>query len=598
MKFSYFLISFLFVQVICAQEDPFPYERSWGSYFGSYRTTPVNAVVDTRGNIYILAEVMADGLEEQANSYSTPNIYQPEYGGGSRDAFLVKFDSTGNLVWATYYGGTGDESVTDIAIDENDNVYISGATDSADNISTPNAFQENLAEMAPSEANIRAGFLAKFSSQGELEWGTYYDGGRFDGIGKITFNNNFLYIIGTTNSSDNISTSGSFQENLNYNNEDDEYQTNLFVAKFNMSGSRLWATYYGPSDTPTSASLAAITTDNEESIYVLGTTEDETGFFATSGAYKTENQGSKDLFLTKFNSEGNLIWSTYYGGEDMDTAWDLELFNGALFVSGITRSDQHISTAGSYQETLSGVIDDFLLKMDIEGNPVWATYYGGSENEGTDQSNLDYLGGKISLSQDGNVWLSSGTVNLTSIATEGAYQEARDTSGFEGSADAYFVKFDQLGNRLYASYYGGGGSDGNSGVLAVDEDSFYIFGRTNSNTGIATENAYQASLPDGNYPQNIFLAKFVPKVLGTSDFTKTTFSIWPNPTQGVFTISGKANQPLQVSIYDLQGRRVWAMADAKVNQPIQLQNQLSSGVYFVKITGEKAQTQTLKLVVK
>lgn len=596
MKNFYILIFICLSQILTAQEDPFPYQRDWGSYFGPYNTQPMDAVTDSRGNIYILSDVFAQESEDLANTYTTPNAYQPEYGGGPRDILLSKFDQTGNLVWATFYGGTGDESSSEIAIDQEDFIYIVGATDSEANISTVGAFQENLA--ATTNPNIRAGFIAKFTAQGNLAWGTYYDGEGFDGVQSIAINDNdnTLYVLGSTKSTTQIATAGSFQETLNSNPDLDGLQRNAFIAKFDLNGERSWATYYGAANKPTA--VKSIATDTAGNAYILGHTEDSTGYFSTSNAYQENNKGEKDAYIAKFNADGDREWSTYYGGEDNDTAWDLEFFNGALFLSGITESTQHISTTGSYQENLSGNIDDFLLKMDIDGNPVWATYYGGPENEETNGGYLDYLGGKISLSQDGNVWLSSGTVNLTGIATEGAYQEVRNTSGFEGSADAYFVKFDQEGNRIYASYYGGDGADGNSGVLAVGEDSFYIFGRTSSSAGIATENAYQPSLPEGNYPNNIFLAKFVPKVLETSDFAKTTFSVWPNPTQDIFTISGKANQSLQVSVYDLQGRRVRKISNVQINNPIILQRELSVGIYFMKITGEKTQMQTLKLVVK
>src|SRR5690606_12776982 len=88
-------------------------------------------------------------------------------------AFLAKFNSTGGLVWGTYYGGLSDEFAASLATDANGSVYLGGSGGSATGIASPGAHQQTLGNIPTSGLTA---FLAKFNASGVRQWGTYYGG--------------------------------------------------------------------------------------------------------------------------------------------------------------------------------------------------------------------------------------------------------------------------------------------------------------------------------------------------------------------------------------------------------------------------------------
>src|SRR5690606_8677584 len=103
-----------------------------------------------------------------------------------------------------------------------------------------------------------------------------------------------------------------------------------------------------------------INTDNE--IYVSGGSSGDTGI-ATTGSVQEIRSGSRDLFLAKFDINGNLDWGTYYGGTDTDADGIISIFNNKLYLSGNTKSSTGISTATAAQPALNGGTDGLLVSI-------------------------------------------------------------------------------------------------------------------------------------------------------------------------------------------------------------------------------------------
>ena len=211
--------------------------------------------------------------------------------------------------------------------------------------------------------------------------------------------------------------------------------------KFNSSGARLWATYYGGSDDREES--YSICTDNSNNLYISGWTE-STNFptQTLTGAYNQTTHGgdSSDVFIVKFNSSGARIWATYYGGSSKDGAFDNYRFgeiictdsSGNLYITGETESTNFPTQTlpGAYnQTTLAGYRNAFILKFNSNCARIWATYYGGSygeEGKGicTDNSNNLYVTGYT-------------TGDFPTQTLSGAYNQTT----YGGSADAFILKF-------------------------------------------------------------------------------------------------------------------------------------------------------------
>ena len=334
--------------------------RQWGTYYGGDGDDcGLGISCDENGYVFIT------GLTSSAAGIATSGAYQEVYAGGiagslEGDVFVVKFNTNGVCQWGTYYGGNGLDIGEGISYDGNGNVFVTGNTNSTTGIATSGAYQETYAGGSGGSYEADA-FIAKFNTDGNYQWGTYYGGSKCDvGLGISCDTTGNVFVTGYTASENGIVTSGAHQDTFaggSYHGCD------AFVAKFNTNGVCQWGTYYGGSMDDQGNGVCY---DGDGNIFVIGYTGSETGI-ATSGAHQEINAGSDDAFIVKFNSDGVRQWGTYYGGSSGD--YGVGIFYNAgddiLFVFGHTRSSTGIATDGAHQETLEMGDDAFVAKFSI-----------------------------------------------------------------------------------------------------------------------------------------------------------------------------------------------------------------------------------------
>ncbi len=474
-----------------------PLVRTWGTYYGvsgigsgigsggSYNSSSAN---DSIGNIYIAGTCNAS----MSIGIATSGSYQSSFS-GTFDAYLAKFDSLGSRQWGTYYGGYNYTSANECEIDlnNNNNIYLIGETNSSTGIATSTSFQPIYG------GGVSDGFIAKFDNAGLRQWATYYGGPQDDRLSSCVtdiFGN--LYFTGATTSTVDISTLASHQS-INGGNSD------AFVVKFSNAGLRQWATYYGGTENDLGESCSI---DGFGNLYVSGYTNSSNGnSIATIGCHQPVyvtffDMLHTDIFLVKFNNFGVRLWGTYYGGEFDEGGSSCSCdAAGNIYLSGGTTSSNAnaIATIGSHQPVLGGSSDAFLAKFDSTGVRQWGTYYGDVGLEHSYFSKTD-LQGNIFLIGETN--LSTGTV----IATNGCYKTA--ISGSPYKTDAFLVKFNSLGNRIWGTYYGGT-EDDIANSCTIYNNFIYLAGSTQSSGGtdIATVGSLQPHL---GAEENGFLVQF------------------------------------------------------------------------------------------
>jgi len=393
----------------------------WSSYYGGLQGASFYSVsVDNSNNIICTGESSSKDNIATTNAHQT-SLNDSENNENHGDGIIVKFNSAGIRLWGTYFGGETMDYLTSVITDEQDNIYTVGSTASHQNISTPGSFKEIGDAYVHGHWN---GILAKFDKHGNRIWATFYAGEEINEVAIDKQGN--VYFVGTTYSFEEISTPGAYQENLNY---DGMSWPDAFIAKFNPSGERIWGTYYGGTDYDFAQGIAL---DSNNNVIISGDTRSSTDI-ATPGAFKeTKNFVAEwDSFLAKFDSSGQIIWSTFYGGNDTES-WgynkvDVDL-NNNIFLLGDTNSSTGISTTNGFQsEWVEGSMDLFLTKFSEDGERIWGTYYGGNSSESS--LNLD-------ITDKGEIYLLGWTFSNTGISTPGAHQT---THG--GKRDAFLVKF-------------------------------------------------------------------------------------------------------------------------------------------------------------
>ena len=415
------------------------------------------------------------------------------------------------------------------------------------------------------------GFATITMAQNVRAWGTYYTGtgqvwpnGEERGNSCITDAAGNVYMVGFTSSNSDIATAGAHQ--TVYAGGPIVFGTggyDAFLVKFNSSGVRQWATYYGGSQDDMGISCAV---DASGNVYMIGSTSSTSGI-ATAGAHETT---INDGFLVKFNSNGVRQWGTYFEGNGNACTTDA---SGNIYIVGLTNSTSGIATAGAHQTVMSGSGDAFLVKFNSSGVMQWGTYYGGA---GVD------IGYSCATDASGNVYMSGGTQSTSGIATSGAHQTTIN--------DAFLVCFNSSGVRQSGTYYGG-----IKNVCTTDASgNVYMTGYTQSNSGIATTGAHQAVNGNSGY-SDAFLVKFNGISLGINEtINDKLFSIYPNPAQSIVNVKADAKLIGTVyTIYDNTGKVVLSGTINAENTSVELGN-LSVGIYLFS-AGENVQ-QTFKVI--
>ncbi len=206
--------------------------REWGTYYGPPSGSSMVLMYDLAVNETGLYVTGTDYNFDGSSFFGTPTSYKQTVTGGS-DLFLSKFTLSGNRVWSTYFGSSGEdmnEFDKVIAVAGND-VFITGLSYGAtNNIATPNSYQSAPEFNSAGSNNF---YFAKFDSSGSLSWASYY-GGTNNSAGitipiNVGVDDGNLYLYGSTNSNVGYATEGAWMPVRNPNNTN---QLTGFMAKF------------------------------------------------------------------------------------------------------------------------------------------------------------------------------------------------------------------------------------------------------------------------------------------------------------------------------------------------------------------------------
>lgn len=384
-------------------------------------------------------------------------------------------------VWGTYYGGAAADRSHQVVTDGANNVYMCGFTISATNIATTGAHQGTYTGFGTK------GFLAKFNASGTRLWATYISGtaplnSDETTLGIACDGADNVYITGYTSATAGIATPGAFRTQFAVNTS--FTSSDAYLMKFNPAGTRIWGTYYGGAGGDIGKALAW---DKAGCIYMAGQTSSDTGI-ATPGRHQSSVTSlSLDGFLVKWDTAGNRIWGTYYGGPANDDVLSVAFdeVNKSVYLGGTTYSASGISTPGSFQPVLllpnSNNNDAFLAKLDTAGQRQWGTYYGGTDYD---------QGRDVVTDKDGNVYLTGSTSGGTNLVSPGAFKTLYTWFG----PDAFLIKLNTNGVRLWSTAIAGAGSGTSGETLTTDDKGYVYLGGTTVGSAVqGTPGAWQTS---------------------------------------------------------------------------------------------------------
>lgn len=425
---------------------------------------------DSAGNIYLTGVTSASILP------TTKGAVQPAFGGGGclassigpggtslipcPDAFVIKLDSKGQLIYATYLGGDGGDSGSAIAADASGNVYVAGFTAGSSATTSNFPITPGAAFQKPTGYN---GFVTKLNPAGSsLLYSTFIPGAPPVGIALDSQGNVYLASNSVIRDSPFPVTPGAFQTSP------PDSDSAGVVAKLNTTGTALaYATYFGGTD----GDVLGIAVDPAGNAYVTGYAI-STDFQTTPGAFQTKlSPPDGTPYVAKIAASGaSLVYSTFLGGSGAGSAIRVDAEGNAI-VLGTTRSTDFPVTSGAFQPTRSSArwalfdqLNDsaFLAKLNPTGTAlVYSTYLTGA-------SALD-------LDAAGNAYV-VGAATYGFPTTAGAFQ----TCSHGGQSDLFAAEFAPDGTLSGATYLGGSGRDAASAAVALGNGSVEFAGTTES----------------------------------------------------------------------------------------------------------------------
>jgi len=438
-----------FVEVTIYNSDPLnASDPAWIEHIGystyiggSSQESPLDIVVDSQGNAYVTGSTIS-------TDFPTMNGIDETYNGN--DIFLMKIGPHGEqLLWSTYIGGSSYDYINAIAVDNFDNVYLTGSTLSSD-FPTVNAYMDTY--------TYRDGFVMKINSAGDtLLYSTFIAGTNEDYPQDIVVDAaGNAYVTGFTYSS-SFPTLHAYDYIHNGVNDG-------FIFKLNSAGNGLiFSTFLGGNDADHPMAIAIDTSNN---VYIFGETDSLD--FPLKNPLDDYNNGH-DLFISKLNSTGNgLEFSTYFGGnENSEMAAGIKVdSNGDVYVVGTSYGIDFPMTK------LIGEDDDesddiFVLKLNSTGNGmIYCTIVAGTDCDFPQSMSVD----------------ASGAVYVASPTDSNDLPVVNPVGTPTGNSDCYVMKLSPNGQYLeFASYVGGVGDDYEPFMAIDDRGRFYVTACTNSN---------------------------------------------------------------------------------------------------------------------
>ena len=408
---------------------------------------------------------------------------------GGIDMFLARFTATGIELDAELHGGSGDDWANDIDHwDTTPNGFaLVGHTTSTDypQIESMQGAQGSQDVALVNFSYHNAVLLPEFSS--------YFGGISLDfGEGIEMLSDAGSYFTGGTFSDNLEGSDPGFVYQASHNDVTTTPGIGAFFDAFltRTERSSKFGTFLGGSSDD---QIMDMVVDGENNVIVVGWTESSN--FPTSGTVtQAALAGGRDMFVSKFNSNGDILWSTYYGSVDDDEATAVDVDgNGNIFVTGFTVGDYannfpNTSTCTTYWNLLTTYADGVLVSFDGDGNLRFARNFGGQRDDRP--QDIEVWGGEIYITGFTN------SIDFP-VTTTGSWGTQLNVNGFYNQRyDAFVAEFpdaNTCGAPTWARYYGGEDEDRGYGLAVDSNGDIVLTGWTESDN--STELFPAGSLP-------------------------------------------------------------------------------------------------------
>ncbi len=590
---------------------------TYSTYLGAGGESLVKIAIDASDNIYLAGSTTSAYFFPPPTEGASPPLQNTL--NGAQNLFIAVINPTPQagfpeLLYATYLGGNGTDSLAGIAVDSSRDIYVTGTTTSTNFPNTANAFQTAAVVNANGGFPGTHGFLSAISlglnSVYSLTYSTYLAGNGVDTVTGLAIDNSCIsnnatascnaYITGVTTSQNGPNNGFPANPNAFQFLSNSPGNAQFFASKLYTAGSgfqsMLYSTYFGggnfgATDIAIGGGIAVDPTTTNPNMYFTGTTNQlgvQSGGLLAFPLFNAQqsclNEASKtncnsnsptdttDAFVAKIspNQPASVpIYSTYLGGSGNDYGYGVAVdTTSSAYIIGATSSDDWacLGCPAGFQTAYAGTAgtgnsNGFIAKIgNIVGSQYplnYFTWLGGSGPDSVQDIKVDSTG---SAHVAGTTFSSNfPIVNGLLPGPTSPY----NGSVYSGEGDAFVAlisttlagTFPTAPAGDYSSYLGGSGADQGTGVALDVFGAAYVAGATRSTdfpTTAAT--AYQPTLVG---TQNAFVSK-----IGASSILSLTVpnnSPTPNPVAAgnqisfTFNITNTGTDNANLVVFDALG---------------------------------------------
>ncbi|MCP5046342.1 MAG: hypothetical protein GY940_04165 [bacterium] len=364
--------------------------------------------------------------------------------GGGAGVWMAKFDGNGNVIWGK--GATG----TDISYKYGSNI----TTDAANNIIAVGQYHGTVtfdSITLPIGGKQEEGFIAKMDTNGNVLWAKAVIGSWLVYLYEVVVDNAGNYIITGFIGHHVVGGNADFDGTLLTSRGGFD----IFIAKYDPDGHLIWVRQAGSANTDSYWERSwDIIADESNNYYITGGFKGKASF----GQKTVTSAGDHDIFIAKYDSNGNILWVTRAGGSKRDHAVALSFHSdGALLIAGAFHGS---ASFDGTTLTSMGDEDAFFAKYDRNGNALWVRQIGGSER---DQA--------MDITSD-----NQGNILVTGIFQGTALFDSMSATSAAGTYDAYIAKYDSSGNISSLNTGGGADAEDYSVTVAVNSSNEVFIG--------------------------------------------------------------------------------------------------------------------------
>jgi hypothetical protein len=511
----------LFITTLCLNAQYTPPSIQWQKCLGGTNDDFAYSIRQCFDGCFIVAGYSKSNDGDILNHHGTTSY---------NDAWVIKLDTSGNILWQRSLGGSLADAAFSIQQTADTGFIVGGLTTSSDGDVTFNYGGTDY-------------WIVKLDTSGNIQWQKCLGGTATDKAYSIKQTKDRGYIVAGTTNSNNGDVSGNHSTVTGYD---------YWVVKLDTSGNIQWQKCLGGSQWDEAYSIQET---NDSGYIVTGYTQSNDGDVTGNNGYYSQY----DYWVVKLNNLGNIQWQKCLGGTQSDWALSIkQTFDGNYIVAGL--SDSNDSDVTGHHG--NSYFDDFwIVKLDTSGNILWQRSYGGTQSENA-----------YDIQQTND----SGFV-ICGIASS----NNGDVTGLHGIyCDVWVVKIDSAGNLQWQKTLGGSKIDYGESIQQIKDNGYILAGYTLSNDGDVSGNHDTSGI---HY--DYWIVKLGPAPLEIQkQKISSNILIYPNPSDRNFTVN-VPNNTKYIEISNslgqvLEKRNVYH--EEKVNFEIK-----DDGFYFVRIVTDK-----------